>query len=114
MLKEIKRNPRFQPFCSAVDDAVEALLEDAVRVAQAMGVMRESALDSSSHRWRDQAAAIPAAAQAAASYYRPVLTQLFEAALRFHLQVQGTSDTGYIFVPGKPCMVSSNTCMLLH
>lgn len=100
MLSIIKRDPRFPPFVAAVDDAVDTLLEDAVSVARTVGVLANSNNDSSSYRLRDQGP-IPAAAQAAANYYRPVLTQLFEAALKLHLQVQGTNSTAYIFVPGK-------------
>jgi hypothetical protein len=100
MLSEIKHDPRFPPFVTAVDDAVDALLEDAVDVARTVGVLSSSTHDSSSYRKRDQGG-IPPAAQPAANYYRPVLTQLFEAVLKFHLQVQGTNSTAYVFVPGK-------------
>jgi hypothetical protein len=98
MLSEIKRNPRFPPFISAVSDAVESLLEDAIDIAKTMGVL-SSSMDSSARRLRDQG--MSPAAQSAAIYYRPVLTQLMEAALKMHLQVQGTAETAYIFVPGK-------------
>jgi hypothetical protein len=120
MLSEVKRNPRFPPFLTAVSDAVESLLEDAIDIAQTMGVL-SSAPDSSVRRLRDQG--MSPAAQPAAIYYRPVLTQLMGAALKFHLQVQGTAETAYIFVPGEPryallelpvlmphCTGWSNTC----
>lgn len=100
MLSDIKRNPRSPPFVAAVSDAVEGLLEDAISIAKTLGVLsKTSVTDSSSHRMRDQG--LSPAAQAAAIYYRPVLTQLLEAALKFHLQVQGTADTAYIFVAGE-------------
>lgn len=100
MVSMVKRDARFPPFVAAVDDAVEGLLESAVAVGRSMGVLPPEHQDSSPFRGRDQGP-IPAAAQAAANYYRPVLTQLFEAAVRLHLQVQGTNRTGYIFVPGE-------------
>lgn len=98
MLSEVKRNPRFPPFAAAVSDAIEHLLEDAIDIAKTMGVL-SSAMDSSVRRLRDQG--MSPAAQSASIYYRPVLTQLMEAALRLHLQVQGTAETAYIFVPGE-------------
>jgi hypothetical protein len=102
MLSMVKRDARFPPFVAAVDDAVEGLLESAVAVGRTMGVLPPAAHhDSSPFRGRDQGGPIPAAAQAAANYYRPVLTQLFEAAVRLHLQVQGTNSTAYVFVPGE-------------
>lgn len=112
MLGEIKRNPRFPPFVAAVDDAVDALLEDAVEVARTVGVLSNSNHDSSSYRMRDQGG-IPPAAQAAANYYRPVLTQLFEAVLKFHLQVQATNSTAYVFVPGKKPHDGASHCYLV-
>jgi hypothetical protein len=98
MLSEVKRNPRFPPFVTAVSDAVESLLEDSINIAKTMGVL-SSSTDSSIRRLRDQG--MSPAAQSAAIYYRPVLTQLLEAALKCHLQVQGTAETAYIFVPGE-------------
>lgn len=100
MLSMVKRDARFPPFVAAVDDAVEGVLESAVAVGRSMGVLPPAHQDTSPFRGRDQGP-IPAAAQAAANYYRPVLTQLFEAAVRLHLQVQGTNSTAYIFVPGE-------------
>lgn len=107
MLREIARSPRFPPLAEAVDDAVDGLLEDAVHVARRMGVLGAlqdtgSSSGSGGHRMqRDQGPGLPPAAQAAASYYRPILTQLFEAAIRLHLLVQGADETAYVFVPGE-------------
>jgi hypothetical protein len=111
MLSEIKSNPRFPPFVAAVDDAVDALLEDAVEIARTVGVLSNSNHDSSSYRRRDQGG-IPPAAQAAANYYWPVLTQLFEAVLKLHLQVQGTNSTAYVFVPGKQPPDWTSCCLV--
>ena len=119
MLHEINRNPRFPPLAAAVDDAVDGLLEDAVDVSRRMGVLSQLG-DSSGHRFRDQGPSIPPAAQAAATFYRPVLTQMFEAALRLHLLVQSTHHTTYIFVPGElaeraaACAVTAALNVALH
>lgn len=110
MMGEIKRNPRFPPFSAAVEDAVDGLIEDAIEVARSMGALQAyySSPTSAAVGGRGGGVAdvggaggIPPAAQAAVRYYRPVLTQLFEAAMRLHLQVQGTVSTAYLFVPGE-------------
>lgn len=120
MLSEIRRNARFVPFTDAVDDGVFALTEDALRVSDMLGVLPASAPEGSVRRLHGQQGGVSrsASAQAAESYYRPVLTQLMEAALKLYLQVQTTSETAYLFVPGKHVVMLTFRCgfidMLMH
>lgn len=65
---------------------MSSLVRNAVAVAASTGAMSQEAA----------AAAQPAAE----AYYGPVLRQLCTAALKLHLQVQGTTDTTFVFVPG--------------
>lgn len=86
MLDQIKKNPNFEPYVTAVDAAVTSLIKAAVEAAVDSGMLEAGAAASSQ--------------AAAEAYYQPVLWQVCSAALKLHLQVQGTADTAVIFVPG--------------
>jgi hypothetical protein len=84
VLDRIQRDPDLPALKSTVSNAASALVAEAAAQARSSGVS-VSAGD----------------VEAAAGYYRPVVMQLCEAALRFHLQVQGTADTTLVYVPGE-------------
>lgn len=86
MLGQINHSTNFRPFIKAVDKSVSKLVNNAVTVAIATGAM---------------SAAEAAASQPAATLlYENVLWDMCAAALKLHLQVQGTTDTAFVFTPG--------------
>jgi hypothetical protein len=80
----ISRDPSLPAFKSAAQEAAHMLLREAAMQAHRSGVSVSVGVR-----------------KAAAGHYGPVLVQLCGEALKFHLQVQGTSDTLRVFVPGK-------------
>lgn len=88
MLGQIKKtkDSTFHPFVACVDKSVNKLIKNAVTVATSTGAVSATAAASSQ--------------EAAERYYKPVLWQLCAAALKLHLQVQGTTDTTFVYVPG--------------
>lgn len=93
MLDQIKKNPNFEPYVAAVDAAVTSLIKTATEAAVDTGMI--------------EAGAAAGSQATAEGYYQPVLWQVCSAALKLHLQVQGTSDTAVIFVPGGLARFSS-------
>lgn len=86
VLGQINHSTNFRPFVKAVDKSVSKLVSNAVTVATAIGAM---------------SAAEAAASQPAATLlYENVLWEVCAAALKLHLQVQGTTDTAFVFTPG--------------
>jgi hypothetical protein len=112
ILSNVQQDWHYQPFASAVDSAVDILISTAVATA-ANTAAAAAAGDNGNHityslsggHYPDvQHAGSNGGAGGAAdadAYYRPVLRQLCEAALKLHLQVQGTADGMFIYVPGK-------------
>jgi hypothetical protein len=116
-LNQINNDGHFQPFAAAVDAAVDAILANAVAVATSQGILPQpsntvsagGSSSSSGSRYPNvphagtstSQTAAAAAAAAARGYYGAVLRELCEAALRFHLQVQGTAGGIFIYVPGE-------------
>lgn len=116
----VNQDSHYQPFAAAVDSAVDILISTAVATATSMGRLpaptaaaargngsssRTYSLSSSNYpevQYGGSGGPAPAGAAAEAEgYYRPVLRQLCDAALRLHLQVQGTAEGMFLFVPGE-------------
>lgn len=117
VLSNVQQDWHYQPFASAVDSAVDILISTAFATA-ASTAAAAAAGDNGNHityslsggNYPDVQHAGPGAnggaggaggAAEADVYYRPVLRQLCEAGLKLHLQVQGTADGMFIFVPGE-------------
>lgn len=122
-LNQINQDPHFKPFADAVDAAVAAMLQDAAALAASTGAVLPTTTGSSGNSgcaypdlpmsYDGSGAASrqtqQAAVAAAYAYYQPVLRELCEAALRYHLQVQGTAEGMFIFVPGEFLVASAVT-----
>lgn len=103
VLATIRANPQYQPLAASAAEAADDLLQDAARSSRpsssGLGLLGGGSDVSRGQRWRDQGG-LAGPSDALVAYYRPVLTKLMEAALRFYLQVQATADSALVLVPG--------------
>ena len=110
ILSNVQQDWHYQPFASAVDSAVDILISTAVATAASTAVAAAAGntgnhitYSQSGGNYPDVQGVRGGSGEAADAdlYYRPVLRQLCEAGLKLHLQVQGTADGMFIYVPGK-------------
>jgi hypothetical protein len=110
VLSNVQQDWHYQPFASAVDSAVDILISTAVATAASTAAAAAAgdngntitySLSGGDHPDVAESNGSAGGAAEADVYYRPVLRQLCEAGLKLHLQVQGTADGMFIYVPGK-------------